>query len=58
MNTVLRLKIVLVAVGLLVFAWGVRTGVSAVRWVGIGLVFVAWVLRFWRKPMPPSADSV
>ena len=49
MSTVLRLKIVLVAVGLVVFAWGLRINVSSIRWVGIGLVFAAWVIRFWRK---------
>lgn len=48
MSTVLRLKIVLVAVGLLVFAWGLRSDVTIVRWVGIAMVFVAWMLRFWR----------
>lgn len=54
MITILRLRIVLVVVGMLIFAWGVKLDESAVRWVGVGFVFVAWMLRFWRTR---QADS-
>ena len=41
-----RLKLVIVVVGLLVFAWGMRSDEVAIRWIGVGIVGIAWALRF------------
>ena len=39
-------KLVITAVGVAVFLTGVRLEIEAVRWIGIGLVLVAILLRF------------
>lgn len=39
-------KIALALAGLLCFLLGVRTGQDVLRWSGIALVAVAWLLRF------------
>ena len=39
-------KVVLATVGLLIFATGMRLDSEPVRWAGIALVLVAWLLRF------------
>ncbi len=46
MNRILLGKIVLAVVGLLTFGAGMRLDEPAVRWVGIGLLAVAFLLRF------------
>ena len=52
-----QLKLVMVVVGLLTFAWGLRVDDSMVRWVGIFIVAAAWVLRFWRRKADPLAPE-
>lgn len=42
-------KVALVIVGVGVFAFGVRSEETVIRWVGIGLVIVAFLLRFVKK---------
>jgi protein-S-isoprenylcysteine O-methyltransferase Ste14 len=49
-------KVVLALAGLVVFFLGVRTGQDLLRWSGIGLVVVAWLLRFV-KPKSSSENS-
>lgn len=39
-------KLVIAAVGVAVFLTGVRLEIDPVRWIGIGLVAVAFLLRF------------
>ena len=39
-------KLVLALAGIAVFFYGWQTGQQEVRWVGIGLVFVAVLMRF------------
>lgn len=51
MSTVNRLKLVLVVVGMLVFAYGMRADLHVIRWIGIAFVALAWALRFWRRPV-------
>lgn len=46
-------KVVMALAGLAVFLTGVRLGQDLFRWIGIGLVAVAWLLRFL-KPKTPS----
>lgn len=46
MSPALIAKIALALAGLLCFLLGVRTGLDVLRWSGIALVAVAWLLRF------------
>lgn len=46
MNERLTAKLVITAVGVAVFLTGVRLEMQPVRWIGIGLVAVAFLLRF------------
>jgi hypothetical protein len=48
--TTAKLALMLIAAALL--AWGIRTDDPALRWAGIGFLFVALILRFW-KPRKP-----
>jgi hypothetical protein len=48
--TIAKLALMLIAAVLL--AWGIRTDDSALRWAGIGFLFIALVLRFF-KPRKP-----
>ena len=57
-------KIVLALAGVFVFLAGIRAGQDSLRWTGIGLVAVAWMLRFVgrtstrdRHPTSPSEDA-
>lgn len=46
MNERMTAQLVITAVGVAVFLTGVRLELGVVRWVGIGLVAVAFLLRF------------
>ena len=48
--TIAKLALMLVAAILL--AWGIRSDDSALRWAGIGFLFAALILRFF-KPRKP-----
>jgi hypothetical protein len=48
--TVAKLALALAGVGS--FAFGVRYDDTLVRWVGIGLVVVAFLLRFFKTTKP------
>jgi hypothetical protein len=48
-------KLVIALVGLLVFGYGVRVDDSLIRWGGVALVALAWLLRF-RKPKPDDRE--
>ena len=50
MNPLTAVKLALAAVGIVVFGYGVRIDSVPVRWVGVGLVAVAALLRFVRRP--------
>jgi hypothetical protein len=39
-------KLVLAMAGIVVFLYGIRTGLDVLRWTGIVLVAVAFLLRF------------
>ncbi|WP_337170596.1 hypothetical protein [Gemmatimonas aurantiaca] len=47
----LRLRIALILIGVIAFTIAQRTGIEWVRWVGIALVAIALLLRFY-KPTP------
>ena len=48
--TVLKIALALAGVGL--FAYGVRSEDTIVRWVGVGCVIAAFLLRFGVKDLP------
>jgi hypothetical protein len=50
------LKIACALAGVGAFAWGVRSDDNIVRWVGIGLVIVAFLLRFVKKKVPDDTE--
>ena len=43
---VTRAKIALALIGLVLFGAGVRLERTELRWIGLGFVIVAWLLRF------------
>ena len=51
-----RVKLVLAVLGLMSFFLSVRTGIDTLRWVGIGLLAIAYGLRFLRRP-PTDSDA-
>jgi len=48
--TVAKIAFALAGVG--IFAYGIRSEDTVVRWVGIGLVVAAFLLRFVKKRTP------
>jgi Zn-dependent membrane protease YugP len=46
MTPVTVAKLTLALAGLLVFGYGVRADLPVIRWIGVGLVAVAVLLRF------------
>ncbi len=56
MTAVQIAKVVLAVAGLVVFLLGIQSGQDLLRWIGISLVVVAWLLRFI-KPKTPSENS-
>jgi hypothetical protein len=48
-------KLALMLIAAILFAWGISSDSAAIRWVGIGFLFVALILRFIkpRKPRKP-----
>lgn len=43
-------RITLVFIGLAVFGYGLRSDLTNVRWVGVGLLAIAFLLRFIERP--------
>ncbi|MCC7196196.1 MAG: hypothetical protein IT356_11630 [Gemmatimonadaceae bacterium] len=43
-------KLAVALAGIACFGVGIRLDQPSVRWAGIGLVAVAWVLRFAKRP--------
>ena len=50
-------KLVIAVVGVAVFLTGVRLELEVVRWIGIGLVAVAFLLRFIGRKRGPAAQD-
>ena len=42
-------KMALMLIAAILLGWGVRTDDAALRWAGIGFLFMALVLRFFRR---------
>jgi hypothetical protein len=53
MSGLTRIKLALALIGVVLFAAGVRLDDSRLRYIGIGFVAAAWILRFV-KPRPPT----
>ena len=51
MKRVVVAKVVLTLVGAGIFAYGVRVDDTVVRWVGIGFIVAAFLLRFIEQRM-------
>jgi hypothetical protein len=56
MDRVTVAKIAFALAGVGIFAYGIRTEDSVVRWVGIGLVIAAFLLRFVKKRTPEESE--
>ena len=52
MDRITVAKIALALAGVGVFAFGVRSDDTVVRWIGIGLVVIAFLLRFFKTTKP------
>lgn len=52
----LTAKLVIAAVGVAVFLTGVRLEIELMRWIGIGLVAVAFLLRFIQRRHTDAAS--
>ena len=52
MDRITVLKIALALAGVGIFAFGVRSDDTIFRWVGIGCVVAAFLLRFVKKRVP------
>jgi hypothetical protein len=48
MSALSHLKLGLALAGVLIFGYGVRADIDWLRWVGIGFLAAAAVLRFWK----------
>lgn len=58
MTNLVRLKLALVIIGLIIWTWGYRVDDSFLRWAGIGVLLVAFLLRFvGRKARSPDAPK-
>ena len=51
-------KLALLAGGIATFGIGIRVDHVWIRWAGIGLVAVAWVLRFAKRPRAVDVGDV
>ena len=47
-------KLILASLGLLLFFVGVKTQLNWIRWTGLALVAVSYLLRFYRPRVPAS----
>lgn len=49
MSPFLTAKLALMLVAAILLGWGIRTDDSALRWAGIGFLFIALILRFFKS---------
>jgi hypothetical protein len=48
MSPFVTAKLALMLVAAILLGWGMRTENSALRWAGIGFLFIALILRFFK----------
>ena len=51
-------KLALMLAAAILLAWGIRTDDSALRWAGIGFLFLALILRFFKPRKPPKPPGL
>ena len=54
MSALSQLKLGLALIGLILFGYGMRVDDNRLRWMGIGFLAAATILRFFRKRRPPD----
>jgi len=47
-------KLALMLIAAILLAWGIRTDDAAIRWAGIGFLFIALILRLIKPRKPGS----
>ena len=60
MTPLTHLKLGLAAAGVITWGYGVRADLAWFRWIGIGFLATAAVLRFWgrwRRSAPPDSEG-
>ena len=57
MTPLSHLKLGLAVAGVIIWGYGVRADQSSLRWVGIGFLAAAAVLRFWGRWRRQRADG-
>jgi hypothetical protein len=57
MSALTRAKIALALIGLVLFGAGVRLERVEVRWIGLGFVVAAWLLRFAGRRRTEQVDT-
>ena len=57
MSALTRAKVALALIGLVIFGAGVRFERTELRWVGLGFVVLAWLLRFARRGTEDGAGK-
>ncbi|HEY3745638.1 MAG TPA: hypothetical protein VGL17_05315 [Gemmatimonadaceae bacterium] len=55
MSPFLTAKLALMLVAAILLGWGIRTDDSALRWAGIGFLFIALILRFFKPTRRPDS---
>ena len=55
MITLTWAKVALIAIGILIWAYGARVDNPTIRWAGIALLIAALLLRFLSRRGPPPA---
>jgi hypothetical protein len=55
MTTLTWVRFAIGVVGILVWAYGYRVDDATIRWMGIALLAVAVLLRFWTRRRQPRA---
>jgi hypothetical protein len=57
MSSLTQFKVALAVIGLVLFGAGVRFERTELRWIGLGFVVVAWLMRFIRPRNPGQSGG-
>ena len=55
MSPFLTAKLALMLAAAILLGWGIRADDSALRWAGIGFLFIALILRFFKPNQRPDS---
>jgi hypothetical protein len=56
MTRVSQARLAFFAIGIMIWGYGVATDDATIRWVGIGVLLISFVLRFFQK-RPRGGDQ-